>query len=346
MKVTGFNHLSIGTRNLAETVKFYQTVLGMETIPSYNFGFKTRYLRCGDLQLHIFELEDQVPLYQHFAVDVDDFHAAYDAAKALGALDSTTFRNPVNELPDGCVQMYLRDPAGNLIEIDWPDVGTLDRARIPEMKLLTEFAEQDQEGLAPRSISIGLISRPHDARDSEERQMANAGRKPDASVPPGPDMDQRAYAAMIGRAEALIPQLRERASRTEELRRLPPETERDLHDAGLFRIVQPKRVGGSEFDYVALVDCAEAIGRADASVAWNLANLASHHWMLGDVRQPRPGPDLGQGCQCADCLVLHLSGRPCPQGRRRIYAARQLAILLRRRFLRMEYARQRGLHRR
>ena len=111
--------------------------------------------------------------------------------------------------------------------------------------------------------------------------MANAGRKPDASVPPGPDMDQRAYAAMIGRAEALIPQLRERASRTEELRRLPPETERDLHDAGLFRIVQPKRVGGSEFDYVALVDCAEAIGRADASVAWNLANLASHHWMLG-----------------------------------------------------------------
>jgi 3-hydroxy-9,10-secoandrosta-1,3,5(10)-triene-9,17-dione monooxygenase len=111
--------------------------------------------------------------------------------------------------------------------------------------------------------------------------MANAGRKPDASVPPGPDMDQRAYAAMIGRAEALIPQLRERASQTEELRRLPPETERDLHDAGLFRIVQPKRVGGSEFDYVALVDCAEAIGRADASVAWNLANLASHHWMLG-----------------------------------------------------------------
>jgi len=54
-----------------------------------------------------------------------------------------------------------------------------------------------------------------------------------------------------------------------------------LHEAGLFRIVQPSRVGGSEFDYVALVDCADAIGRADASVAWNLANLASHHWMLG-----------------------------------------------------------------
>jgi catechol 2,3-dioxygenase-like lactoylglutathione lyase family enzyme len=88
MKVTGFNHLSIGTTDLAKSVKFYETVLGMQTIPSYNFGFRTKYLRCGDLQLHIFELEDQVPFYQHFAVDVDDFHAAYDAAKAMGALDS------------------------------------------------------------------------------------------------------------------------------------------------------------------------------------------------------------------------------------------------------------------
>ena len=111
--------------------------------------------------------------------------------------------------------------------------------------------------------------------------MAGVGRKPNTDLPSGPDADDRAYAAMIARAKALIPRLRDRASRTEELRRLPPETERDLHDTGLFRIVQPKRVGGSEFDYVALVDCADAIGQADASVAWNFANLASHHWMLG-----------------------------------------------------------------
>jgi 3-hydroxy-9,10-secoandrosta-1,3,5(10)-triene-9,17-dione monooxygenase len=110
--------------------------------------------------------------------------------------------------------------------------------------------------------------------------MAAAGLKPNTSSPSGPDADVSAYTAMIARAKALIPQLRERASKTEELRSLPRETERDLHEAGLFRIVQPKRVGGAEFDYVALVDCADAIGQADASAAWNLANLASHHWML------------------------------------------------------------------
>jgi 3-hydroxy-9,10-secoandrosta-1,3,5(10)-triene-9,17-dione monooxygenase len=110
--------------------------------------------------------------------------------------------------------------------------------------------------------------------------MAGVGRKPSTDQPMEGDAS-RAFADMLARAKALIPRLRDRAARTEELRRLPPETERDLHDAGLFRIVQPRRVGGAELDYVALVDCAELLGRADASVAWNLANLASHHWMLG-----------------------------------------------------------------
>lgn len=109
--------------------------------------------------------------------------------------------------------------------------------------------------------------------------MAGTVRKPDSTSVPA--VENAAYAAIIARARALVPQLRERAPLTEELRRLPPDTERALHDAGLFRIVQPRRVGGSEFDYVSLVDFADVIGTADASVAWNLANLASHHWMLG-----------------------------------------------------------------
>jgi len=110
--------------------------------------------------------------------------------------------------------------------------------------------------------------------------MAGVGRKSTADQSTEQETDERVRAAMVARARALIPQLRDRAARTEELRRLPPETERDLHETGLFRIVQPKRVGGSELDYVALIDCAEQLGKADASVAWNFANLASHQWML------------------------------------------------------------------
>lgn len=111
--------------------------------------------------------------------------------------------------------------------------------------------------------------------------MASFGQTPSVGQIPGVKSDEDAYALAIARAKALVPRLRERAAQTEQLRRLPLETERDLHDAGLFRIVQPKRVGGAELDYVALVDCADLLGRADASVAWNFGNLASHHWMLG-----------------------------------------------------------------
>lgn len=142
--------------------------------------------------------------------------------------------------------------------------------------------------------------------------MAGVGRKPTTEDSTRLDTEGRAYAAMLARAEALIPQLRDRATRTEELRRLPPETERDLHDAGLFRIVQPKRVGGSEFDYVALVDCAEQLGKGDASVAWNLANLASHHWMLGMFN--RGAQDMVWGGD-ADALIA--SSFIFPAGRAR-----------------------------
>ncbi|MDI3566194.1 acyl-CoA dehydrogenase family protein [Bradyrhizobium sp. Arg816] len=111
------------------------------------------------------------------------------------------------------------------------------------------------------------------------------GQEPSMGQPTGREAGEHAYAAMIARTRALVPRLRERAARTEELRHLPTETEKDLHDAGLFRMLQPKRIGGAELDYVALVDCAELLGMADASVAWNLANLASHHWMLGMFAQ-------------------------------------------------------------
>jgi 3-hydroxy-9,10-secoandrosta-1,3,5(10)-triene-9,17-dione monooxygenase len=97
--------------------------------------------------------------------------------------------------------------------------------------------------------------------------------------------DQRApaprFEELLARAEALIPVLRERAPRAEELRRLPDETIADLHSSGLFRMLQPARVGGSELPYRALFELTAVIGRGCGSTAWVLANLAAHHWLLG-----------------------------------------------------------------
>ena len=77
-----------------------------------------------------------------------------------------------------------------------------------------------------------------------------------------------------------MPVLRERAGHTEELRQLPEETIEDLHRTGLFRILQPRRVGGSELPFRSIVELVSVIG-GRGSTAWVLANLAAHHWLLG-----------------------------------------------------------------
>ncbi|MBW2244821.1 MAG: acyl-CoA dehydrogenase, partial [Deltaproteobacteria bacterium] len=55
---------------------------------------------------------------------------------------------------------------------------------------------------------------------------------------------------VVSTARSLVPAAAERAEQTEEARRLLPEAEREIREAGLFKLVQPKRFGGFELDPV------------------------------------------------------------------------------------------------
>ena len=145
MKATGFTHTSVHAHDLDESMRFYQELFGMEEIPAPDFPFPVRWLRLGDLQLHLFQSDEAAPRGHHFGVDVDDFEAAYETARDLAIHDREAFFSDLYELPDGSVQMYIRDPAGNLVEIDWPDVSTLDRSRLPELERLADSVAQTPE---------------------------------------------------------------------------------------------------------------------------------------------------------------------------------------------------------
>jgi YD repeat-containing protein len=147
MRATGFNHVSVVAHDLERSVRFYTEIFGMERIPTYTFAFPVQYLRLGDLQLHLFERDADAPAFHHIAIDVDDFEEAYRRARKLEILEKESFFSDMYELPDGSVQMYVRDPAGNLVEIDWPDVTTLDRSVFPELRKLSDDVEQTPEGL-------------------------------------------------------------------------------------------------------------------------------------------------------------------------------------------------------
>ena len=119
----------------------------------------------------------------------------------------------------------------------------------------------------------------------------------------------------LARARDLVPVLRARAARCEELRRVPDETVRDLNDSGLMRLLQPRRVGGSEADWVAMIDVSSELARGCGSTAWNWANWAVHHWML--ALWPRQCQDEAWG---ADPAVLIASAIMFPPGKATLVA--------------------------
>lgn len=89
------------------------------------------------------------------------------------------------------------------------------------------------------------------------------------------------YEEAMRRARDIVPALRERAQKCEDARVLLPENEKLLHETGLFRYHQPKRFGGMELPFVAVVDIVAELARGCPSTAWNVGNLGCHHWILG-----------------------------------------------------------------
>ncbi len=147
MRATGLNHVSISAVDLAESTRFYETVLGLERIPTPTFATPVQWLRVGNLQLHLFQSDDEPSPRHHLGLTVDDFDAAYNAVRNH-VDDEWGWR--LVELPSRQVQLYFRDPSGNLIELNWPDGDTLDRSRYPELRRLGDYVPQrpDSEGAA------------------------------------------------------------------------------------------------------------------------------------------------------------------------------------------------------
>jgi alkylation response protein AidB-like acyl-CoA dehydrogenase len=76
------------------------------------------------------------------------------------------------------------------------------------------------------------------------------------------------------RARALAPLIAAHAEQGERERRLPEAVLAALFDAGLFRLLLPRALGGAEVDPVTFVRTIEAVARADASAAWVLCQVS------------------------------------------------------------------------
>ena len=84
------------------------------------------------------------------------------------------------------------------------------------------------------------------------------------------------------KARAFVPILRERAKETEEIRRIPEATMQELKDAGLFKLLRPKRYGGLQTNMRTFSDVIVEISRGCASTGWIVSLCAIRELMVAE----------------------------------------------------------------
>lgn len=85
----------------------------------------------------------------------------------------------------------------------------------------------------------------------------------------------------VTRARQLVPVLKSRAQEQSRHSKLLPETVRDMKDAGLFQMLQPRRLGGGETTPIESFEVTTILAEGDASVGWVHGVTSIHHFHLG-----------------------------------------------------------------
>ncbi|MFD6224395.1 acyl-CoA dehydrogenase family protein [Nocardia asteroides] len=84
---------------------------------------------------------------------------------------------------------------------------------------------------------------------------------------------------VLARIKELTPLIRKNAAEGESARRVSEETIDALKEAGAFRILVPRRVGGLETSSRALLDVSSAIAEADGGAAWVAMLSNTNAWL-------------------------------------------------------------------
>mgnify|MGYP003625982873 CR=1 FL=1 len=122
MSVGLLDHYNVRTANLAETVSFYETVLGLENGDRPNFAFPGAWMYSeGRAVVHLIDISnmDEAPKSDSGAIDHVAFvSTGFEAMKAH--LEKTGYSYEAREVPGGKLwQIFVRDPNGVLLELNY-----------------------------------------------------------------------------------------------------------------------------------------------------------------------------------------------------------------------------------
>lgn len=116
VKISNLLHAALLVNDLERSRKFYEGVLGLRTKPRGDLDFEGVWYDLGDCELHLMAVPDALlPAEErprrdyHVALMIDD----YETAKARLVKLGVPFREGRRSVP----QLFVRDPDGNLIEL-------------------------------------------------------------------------------------------------------------------------------------------------------------------------------------------------------------------------------------
>jgi alkylation response protein AidB-like acyl-CoA dehydrogenase len=88
-------------------------------------------------------------------------------------------------------------------------------------------------------------------------------------------------AELVDRARALIPVLEKNAAQTEANRRIVEENIIAIKQAGLFKIMVPRRFGGLETDFRTKLEVTRELAKGCGSTAWAMSLINGCAWLAG-----------------------------------------------------------------
>lgn len=109
--------------------------------------------------------------------------------------------------------------------------------------------------------------------------MNQVTEQPIAQRPAGVG-ERVAFDELHRRARGLVPTIRALAPRTERDRRVSDDVTQMFRDAGVFKLMQPRRFGGFEYGFTEFIDVNCEIARGCGSTAWCVSLGIVHQWLV------------------------------------------------------------------
>ena len=114
-------------------------------------------------------------------------------------------------------------------------------------------------------------------------------------------------------ARALLPDVLATAAQSEADRHLSDALVDKMRRAGLFGLIMPRSLGGSELGFADLVRVTAEVGAADGSAAWVYGVLAGHSWLINLFPEEAQKEVMAEPTTLI-ATVFRLGGKVVPEG--------------------------------